>query len=50
MRFSYLVCHDISDEKRLRKVFQAMRRYGPVCRGVSGVCDALGWLRAMGWW
>lgn len=28
MRFSYLVCDDISDEKRLRKVFQAMRGYG----------------------
>jgi CRISPR-associated protein Cas2 len=28
MRSSYLVCYDISDEKRLRKVFQAMRGYG----------------------
>ncbi len=28
MRFSYLVCYDICDEKRLRKVFQAMRGYG----------------------
>ena len=28
MRFSYLVCYDISDEKRLRRVFQAMRGYG----------------------
>ena len=28
MRTSYLVCYDISDEKRLRKVFQAMRAYG----------------------
>jgi len=28
MRNSYLVCYDISDEKRLRKVFQAMRGYG----------------------
>jgi CRISPR-associated protein Cas2 len=28
MRTSYLVCYDISDEKRLRKVFQAMRNYG----------------------
>jgi len=27
MRTSYLVCYDISDEKRLRKVFQAMRAY-----------------------
>ena len=25
---SYLVCYDISDEKRLRKVFKAMRGYG----------------------
>ena len=28
MRSSYLVCYDISDDKRLRKVFQAMRGYG----------------------
>jgi len=28
MRTSYLVCYDICDEKRLRKVFQAMRAYG----------------------
>lgn len=28
MRTSYLVCYDICDEKRLRKVFQAMRSYG----------------------
>jgi CRISPR-associated protein Cas2 len=28
MRSSYLVCYDICDEKRLRKVFQAMRGYG----------------------
>lgn len=28
MRMSYLVCYDISDEKRLRKVFKAMRNYG----------------------
>lgn len=28
MRNSYLVCYDISDDKRLRKVFQAMRNYG----------------------
>jgi CRISPR-associated protein Cas2 len=28
MRISYLVCYDISDEKRLRKVFKAMRNYG----------------------
>ncbi len=28
MRTSYLVCYDISDEKRLRRVFQAMRGYG----------------------
>ena len=28
MRNSYLVCYDISDEKRLRKVFKAMRGYG----------------------
>ena len=28
MRTSYLVCYDISDEKRLRKVFQTMRNYG----------------------
>jgi len=28
MRISYLVCYDICDEKRLRKVFKAMRNYG----------------------
>ncbi|HWB87252.1 MAG TPA: CRISPR-associated endonuclease Cas2 [Bryobacteraceae bacterium] len=28
MRTSYLVCYDISDDKRLRKVFQIMRGYG----------------------
>ncbi|MBZ5620899.1 MAG: CRISPR-associated endonuclease Cas2 [Acidobacteriia bacterium] len=28
MRTSYLVCYDISDDKRLRKVFQTMRGYG----------------------
>ena len=28
MRTSYLVCYDIADEKRLRKVFQTMRGFG----------------------
>ncbi|MBL8215760.1 MAG: CRISPR-associated endonuclease Cas2 [Bryobacterales bacterium] len=28
MRASYLVCYDICDDKRLRKVFQTMRGYG----------------------
>jgi CRISPR-associated protein Cas2 len=28
MRMTYLVCYDISDEKRLRKVFKVMRGYG----------------------
>ncbi len=28
MRHSYLICYDIADEKRLRKVFKAMRGYG----------------------
>ena len=28
MRTSYIVCYDISDDKRLRKVFQTMRNYG----------------------
>ncbi len=28
MRFSYLICYDICDDKRLRKVFQIMRGYG----------------------
>lgn len=28
MRKSFLVCYDISDDKRLRKVFQTMRGYG----------------------
>ena len=28
MRTSYLVCYDIADDKRLRKVFHTMRKYG----------------------
>ena len=28
MRQSYLVCYDITDDKRLRRVFKAMRGYG----------------------
>src|SRR5262249_20089391 len=28
MRTSYLICYDICDDKRLRKVFQTMRNYG----------------------
>ena len=28
MRNSYLVCYDISDDKRLRRVFKIMRGYG----------------------
>ena len=28
MRKSYLICYDICDDKRLRKVFQTMRGYG----------------------
>lgn len=28
MRTSYLVCYDICDDKRLRKVFKVMREYG----------------------
>ncbi len=28
MRTSYIVCYDISDDKRLRRVFQKMRNYG----------------------
>jgi CRISPR-associated protein Cas2 len=28
MRTSYLVCYDIADDKRLRKVFKTMRAYG----------------------
>jgi len=28
MRSSYLVCYDIADEKRLRRVFKIMRDYG----------------------
>ncbi|HTW63227.1 MAG TPA: CRISPR-associated endonuclease Cas2 [Bryobacteraceae bacterium] len=28
MRNSFLVCYDICDDKRLRKVFQIMRGYG----------------------
>jgi len=29
MRQSYLVCYDIADDKRLRKVFKTMRGYRP---------------------
>jgi CRISPR-associated protein Cas2 len=28
MRYSYLVCYDIADAKRLRRVFKAMRGWG----------------------
>ena len=28
MRTSYLVCYDICDDKRLRRVFKTMRGYG----------------------
>jgi CRISPR-associated protein Cas2 len=28
MRQSYLICYDIADDKRLRKVFKTMRNYG----------------------
>ncbi len=28
MRVSYLVCYDVCDDKRLRKVFKAMRNFG----------------------
>jgi CRISPR-associated protein Cas2 len=28
MRTSYLMCYDLSDDKRLKKVFKAMRSYG----------------------
>src|ERR1019366_9862439 len=28
MRLSYLICYDICDDKRLRKVFQTMRGFG----------------------
>ena len=28
MRNSFLVCYDICDDKRLRKVFQTMRGFG----------------------
>jgi CRISPR-associated protein Cas2 len=28
MRNSYLICYDICDDKRLRKVFNTMRNYG----------------------
>lgn len=28
MRSSYLVCYDISDDKRLKKIFKLMRGFG----------------------
>jgi len=28
MRFTYIVCYDICDQKRLRKVFQTMKNWG----------------------
>ena len=28
MRYTYLVCYDIANDKRLRKVFQILRKSG----------------------
>lgn len=28
MRNSYIVCYDVSDEKRVKKMFKVMRRFG----------------------
>src|SRR5579871_4339658 len=48
MRQSYLVCYDISDDKRLRKVFKTMRGYAGegfddsvLCGGVRSVHGVL---------
>ena len=58
MRTSYLICYDICDDKRLRKVFQTMRGFGDhlqfsvfECqdvykRQVSGLHDAACWTLA----
>jgi hypothetical protein len=35
MRNSYLICYDISDDKRLGKVFRAMRSQTPPARRVA---------------
>jgi hypothetical protein len=48
MRNSYLICYDISDEKRLRKVFKAMRGYGTFSRPDCGLGGAHGHQHADG--
>ena len=39
MRTSYLICYDICDEKRLRKVFQTMRGFGDHLQFSVFECD-----------
>ena len=39
MRTSYLICYDICDDKRLRKVFQTMRNYGDHLQYSVFECD-----------
>ncbi len=44
MRMSYLVCYDISDDKRLRRVFKAMRGYGDHLQaGIVGLSGKRFW-------
>lgn len=39
MRNTYLVCYDIRDDKRLRKVFKTMRNYGDHLQYSVFECD-----------
>lgn len=39
MRTTYLVCYDISDDKRLRKVFKTCRNYGDHLQYSVFECD-----------
>ncbi|MBA2433674.1 MAG: CRISPR-associated endonuclease Cas2 [Chthoniobacterales bacterium] len=42
MRTTYLVCYDISDDKRLRKVFKTCRNYGDHLQYSVFECDLNG--------
>jgi CRISPR-associated endonuclease Cas2 len=44
MRISYLVCYDICDDKRLRKVFQTMRNYGDHLQYSVFECQLTPWI------
>nr|MBA2436368.1 CRISPR-associated endonuclease Cas2 [Chthoniobacterales bacterium] len=42
MRTTYLVCYDISNDKRLRKVFKTCRNYGDHLQYSVFECDLNG--------